>query len=389
MVLVCSTCTMDKPQTETDAYLILNALPEVGPVMATRLLAAFENDILAVFSANEKQLCAVKGVGKKSAQSILDWQQAFDLDKEIQEMQQREIDYLTYKDKDYPELLRQLPDAPMGLYWQGHYRLDRPCIAIIGTRRATLYGHSVAKRFARELAGLGFCIVSGLARGTDTAAHEGAIEGGGKTIAVFGCGLRTIYPAENLALYRRILEEGAAVSEFSLAQRANRQTFPMRNRIVAGMSQAVIVIESDAAGGSMITARFAGEQGRQLFAVPGRIDQPSSRGCHQLIRDGAILTTSVDDVLEELQYRRQSFQLDLDLAEQQRAQESHNIVAGLTEDEASVFAVLGNGEALRPDAIADSLNIAPWDAGSLLVRLELKGLILKRVDGCYEARAGL
>ncbi len=380
---------MQKPQTPKQAYLILNALPDIGPVMASRLLAAFNNEILSIFYADEKHLCSVEGVGKKSAERILNWQQHFDLDKEIAEMQQRHIDYLTTQEDDYPDLLRHLSDAPMGLYWQGQYRLDRPCIAIIGTRRATLYGHSVAKRFASELARLGFCIVSGLARGTDTAAHEGALEGGGKTIAVFGCGLRTIYPAENLELYRRIVESGAAISEFSLAQRAHRQTFPMRNRIVAGMSQAVVVIESDAAGGSMITARFAGEQGRQLFAVPGRIDQPSSRGCHQLLRDGAILTTSVDDILQELQYRRESFQLDLDLAGQKQSQPSQQAFAELSDEEAKVFAVLGNGEAMRPDTLAECLQIAPWEAGSLLVRLELKGLIMKRVDGCYEARVGV
>ena len=377
---------MQKPQTAKQAYLILNALPDIGPVMASRLLVAFNDNILAVFSADEKHLCAVEGIGQKSAERILKWQQYFDLDKEVAEMQQRDIDYLTREDGNYPELLRHLSDAPMGLYWQGDYRLDRPCIAIIGTRRATLYGHSVAKRFASELARLGFCIVSGLARGTDTAAHEGALEGGGKTIAVFGCGLRTIYPAENLELYRRIVDSGAAISEFSLAQRAHRQTFPMRNRIVAGMSQAVVVIESDASGGSMITARFAGEQGRQLFAVPGRIDQPSSRGCHQLIRDGAILTTSVDDILEELQYRRESFQLDLDLAGHQQSQKAS---VELSEEETKVFGALGNGEALRPDSLAEQLQIAPWEVGSLLVRLELKGLIVKRVDGCYEARTGV
>jgi DNA processing protein len=380
---------MDKPQTEAEAYMILNALPDIGPVMASRLLAAFDGDIRAVFSADEKHLCGVEGVGKKSAERILHWQQHFDLEKEIAEMRQRDVDYLTCKDSDYPELLRHLSDAPMGLYWQGNYRMDRPCIAIIGTRRATLYGHSVAKRFASELARLGFCIVSGLARGTDTAAHEGALEGGGKTVAVFGCGLRTIYPAENLELYRRIVESGAAISEFSLAQRAHKQTFPMRNRIVAGMSQAVVVIESDVSGGSMITARFAGEQGRQLFAVPGRIDQPSSRGCHQLIRDGAVLTTSIDDILEELQYRRESFQLDLDLAEQQQSQQSLKASVELSEEEANVFAAFGNGEALRSDTLAERLQMPSWEVGGLLVRLELKGLLLKRVDGCYEAREGI
>lgn len=378
---------MTAPKNATEAYLVLNALPDVGPVMAGRLLEAFGGDILAVFMADEKNLRSVTGVGPRAAERILNWHDYFDLAKEQQEMQQRGIHYVTRDAEDYPELLHHLSDTPMGLYWQGNYKVDRPCIAIIGTRRATLYGHATAKRFAGELAKLGFCIVSGMARGTDTAAHEGALEVGGKTIAVFGCGLRTIYPSENLELYRRIIESGAAISEFTLAQKANRQTFPMRNRIVAGMSQAVVVIESDASGGSMITARFAGEQGRQLFAVPGRIDQPSSRGCHQLIRDGAILTTCVDDILEELQYRRESFQLDLDLAEQKHS--APVAIPDLPDDESTVFAALSNGEAHRPDSLAEMLQLPPWEVGSLLVKLELKGLIVKRVDGCYEARSGL
>ena len=268
--------------------------------MLRRLMDAFANDAVSVLAAPQSKLMAVKGIGRKAADILTHWSNYFDLAREEDFMAQRNVQFLTQNDAEYPELLREIYDPPIGLYWQGVYRLDRPCIAIVGTRRSTLYGYGVAKKFASELARLGFCIVSGMARGTDTAAHEGALEAGGKTVAVFGCGLDIIYPPENLDLYKRIVAEGAAVSEFPFGRRADRQTFPMRNRVVSGMCQAVIIVESDAAGGSMITARFAGEQGRVVMAIPGRIDQASSRGCHQLIREGAVMVTSVDDILEEL-----------------------------------------------------------------------------------------
>ena len=188
------------------------------------------------------------------------------------------------------------------LHRKGGYLFEQPCIAVVGSRRTTLYGQSVAKKLGSDLARLGFCVVSGLARGIDTAAHEGALSVGGKTAAVLGCGIDIVYPPENLDLYRRIVETGAVLSEFPFGRKADKQTFPMRNRVVAGISEAVVVVESDVQGGAMITARFAGEQGRLIYAVPGRIDQPTSHGCHQLIRDGATLFTGIDDILNELNY---------------------------------------------------------------------------------------
>ena len=199
--------------------------------------------------------------------------------------------FITPRDVGYPRLLKEIHDPPIGLYRKGVYDFAQPCVAIVGSRRTTLYGQSVAKKLAADLARLGFCIVSGLARGIDTAAHEGALSVGGKTAAVLGCGIDIVYPPENLALYRRIEAEGAILSEFPFGRRADRQSFPMRNRVVAGIAEAVVVVETDVSGGSMITARFAGEQGRLIFAVPGRIDQNTSAGCHQLIRDGATLLT--------------------------------------------------------------------------------------------------
>ena len=260
-------------------------------------------------------------------------------------MAQAGIDYLTPSDAAYPQLLREIPDPPICLYRQGRHDLRQPCLAVIGSRRTTHYGLAIARQLAADLALSGYCIVSGLARGIDTAAHEGALAAGGRTVAVLGTGLDTIYPPENLELSRRIAETGAVLSEFRLGSPATKQSFPMRNRIVSGMSDAIIVVESDVDGGAMITARLAGEQGRTVFAVPGRIDQPTSAGCHQLIRDGAALVTCVDDILSEL---------------------SHF-------------------PALRPQRAGRANLPAAASLSAGLMMLELRRLIAKRLDGAYEA----
>lgn len=363
------------------ALLVLNGLPHVGPVMLRRLMDAFARDPVAVLSARRDQLLAVKGVGAKAADVLIDWMAHFDLAREVAQMRRTGTRFFIPGDGKFPQLLLEAYDPPIGLYWQGAYIVDRPCVAIVGTRRATLYGRRVAQHFAAELARLGFCIVSGMASGTDTAAHEGALQAGGKTVAVFGCGLDTIYPAQNKELYHRIVATGAVASEFPFGRRADRQTFPMRNRVVAGMCQGVVVVESDAAGGSMITARFAGEQGRTLMAIPGRIDQSSSAGCHQLIRDGAILVTSVDEVLEELRYLRPP-RVMLDPTP---AVQSASTSGALCAVEQALMDCFAGGEVLSPDALAARMARPVAEIAALLMGLELKRRIVKRADGRFEA----
>ena len=368
--------------TPRQALLVLNGLPQIGPVLLHRLKDAFP-DPVTIFSANQAKLLKIKGLGRKAADVITHWPDYFDLAKEEATMAQRGTRFFAQNDSEYPELLRQIYDPPIGLYWQGAYNLDRPCIAIVGTRRATFYGRSVAKKFAAELARLGFCIVSGMARGIDTAAHEGALEAGGKTVAVFGCGLNIVYPPENLELYKSIVAEGAAVSEFPFGRRADRQTFPMRNRVVSGMCQGVIVIESGMAGGSMITARFAGEHGRSIMAVPGRIDQASSVGCHQLIRDGAVMVTSVDDILEELSYERMQIPV---VDSEQELQRTESGLLKLSGVEQTVLDYFAGGELVTPDLLAERLACPVAEVSGILMSLELKHRILKRVDGRFEAK---
>ncbi len=372
--------SMPTSLSQHQALLILNGLPHIGPVSLRRLMEAFESDACAILKASQSRLMSVSGIGKKASDTLKEWESHFDLTREESLMVQKRTRFITCDSPEYPDLLRETYDPPIGLYWQGEYIIDRPCVSIVGTRKATLYGLGVARKFAAELAGLGFCIVSGMARGTDTAAHEGALLAGGKTVAVLGCGLDIIYPPENLDLYKEISTKGAVVSEFPFGRRADRQTFPMRNRVVSGMSEAVIVIESDKAGGSMITARFAGEQGRTLMAIPGRIDQASSAGCLQLIRDGAIMVTSVDDILEELRYRRPQEVKPDDLTEAQPA------ALELSDAEQSLMNCFNGGEILAPDIIADQLGKPFAEVAAILMGLELKRLVAKRADGCFEAK---
>jgi DNA processing protein len=376
---------MSSDLTERQAFLVLNALPNIGPITLNRLLAELGDDPCAVLNASKRELEAVKGVGPVISASLGAWREHVDLAREEEWMAKSGADFITTREASYPKMLKEINDPPIGLYRKGRYDFSHPCVAIVGSRRTTLYGQATAKRFGAELARLGFCVVSGLARGIDTAAHDGALSVGGKTAAVLGTGIDLIYPPENLDLYRRIEAEGGAIlSEFPFGRRADRQSFAMRNRIVAGMSDAVIVVESDVDGGAMITARFAGEQGRLIFAVPGRIDQNSSAGCHQLIRDGATLLTSIDDVLSELNY------LD-GLRPQPIGEKPADVAAGkpanLTADEARVYECFRGGAILAADAIAAQANLAPAQLSATLMMLELKHLIAKRADGAFEARS--
>jgi DNA processing protein len=210
---------------------------------------------------------------------------------------------LTRDDADYPELLAQIHDPPLCLYVRGDpaaLARTRGGIAIVGSRRTTSYGTAVADRLATGAAVAGWPVVSGLARGIDTVAHRATLDAGGTTVAVLGCGLAYVYPQENLALARRIVAEGGAlVSEFPMMCRPDKRNFPMRNRVISGLTRGTVVVEAGLKSGSLITAGTATDQGRSVFAVPGRVDSPQSRGCHALIKDGVRLVESFQDIAEE------------------------------------------------------------------------------------------
>ena len=362
--------------------MILNDLPNIGPITLNRLLAEFGGDPVAILRSDRRRLEVVRGVGPETSAAIIGWTAHFNLPREEERLAQAGATFITTRDAGYPRLLKEIHDPPIGLYRKGDYDFSAPCIAIVGSRRTTLYGQSVAKKLGADLARLGFCVVSGLARGIDTAAHEGALSVSGKTAAVLGTGIDIIYPSENLDLYRRIAETGAVLSEFPFGRKADRQSFAMRNRIVAGMSEAIVVVESDVDGGAMITARFAGEQGRLIFAVPGRIDQPSSAGCHQLIRDGATLFTGIDDLLSELNYLEGLRPAPIP----GRGEPSVLEQLQLTDAERRLVACFSGGALLGIDALAAQSGLNAAEVSAALMMLELKKLVTKRADGTFEFR---
>lgn len=372
---------MESQLSRKQAYWALNGLPAIGPVSLNRLLNVFDGDPCRVLSATRPELESVKGLQKKAVEVLLDWSKHFDLEREMAQAEQRGVDFVSCEDDDYPDLLREISDPPIGLYRFGKYDFGKPSVAIVGTRNCTLYGQSIAKSFARDLAQLGFCVVSGMARGIDTFAHKGALEiEGGSTVCVFGCGIDIVYPPENVDLFREAQINGAVVSEFPFGRRADRQTFPMRNRVVSGMSHAVIVVESDDAGGSMITARFAGEQGRVVCAIPGRVDQKASKGSHQLIRDGAVLLRSIDDLLEELEHLKLAPNLETGAS----SLEAEMALPELAGNEAAVAKRLAGGESLGLEELGAAVGIGVSEISVLLMTMELKGVVAKRLDGTFE-----
>ncbi len=280
--------------------LTLCLIPGVGPRTRHALLERFAT-VAAVLAAPSDQLRQVPGVGRELSSRIVRARHDIDTDREIQICQQHDVGIITEQDPGYPRLLREIPDPPGALFWRGDSQpCDQMALAIVGTRHATHYGLRQAERLATGLAQAGLTIVSGLARGIDAAAHRAALSVKGRTIAVLGSGVLNVYPPEHTELAEAIRDNGAVISELAPRQQPMSGTFPQRNRLITGLSLGVLVIEAAERSGALISASHAAEQGREVFAVPGPADSRTSRGCHRLIRDGAKLVESVDDVLEEL-----------------------------------------------------------------------------------------
>jgi len=391
---------------ERQARMVLNALPGMGPAMLRKLLPVFDDDPCAVLCATREQLAEVPGLTAKAAESVLRWKSLFDPAREEARLRVLGGDLLTEPDPAYPALLREIHDPPIALYRLGHYDMDAPCVAIVGTRRATPYGIAQARALATGLARAGFCVVSGMARGIDTVAHEAALDAGGPTVAVMGTGIDDIYPTSNRELHSRIIARGAVLSEFPIGRQADRQTFAMRNRIVAGMCQVVVVVESDESGGSMITATFANDLGRTVCAIPGRADQSSSRGCHQLIREGAVLVCDVAQVIDELNYLKGMAPNPRDRNRSRQAGEGQDLFSS-SEDgpvrrsaaarstveiprdmppaQVAVLRCFRGGELLSADSLVVRLGGAVAAHSAALLQLEMRGLVARRRDGWYEA----
>ncbi len=286
----------------TDAYLVLSQLPGIGPLRVAQLLTLYGSPG-AILEAPEAELARVPGIGGKLAAVLAGWRQYCDPAAERRLAERGGVVLVTRDSPEYPELLRHIHDPPLCLYVRGSLEALRRCshgIAMVGSRHTTPYGVKMAEHLATGAVYAGWPVVSGLARGIDTVVHEAVLRAGGCTLAVLGSGLGQIYPQENVSLARRMAEQGGAlVSEFPMGCPPDKRTFPMRNRIISGMTLGTVVIEAGFTSGSLITAAQAADQGRPVFAVPGRVDSPQSRGCHALIKDGAKLVETFEDIAEE------------------------------------------------------------------------------------------
>jgi DNA processing protein len=283
---------------EQQDWLTLSLVPGVGTTYFVRLLARFKRPS-AVLKASEAALKDV--VGPKLAQRIRAYQDVVDLNRQMQLLEEYQADLVTMEDTRYPTALAEIYDPPLALFVRGDLREeDAHAVAIVGTRKASPYGWQMANKLGRDLAARGITVVSGMASGTDTAAHEGALEAGGRTIAVLGCGVDKVYPAENAELMHRILQQGAVVSSFAMGVKPSAGHFPHRNRLISGLTLGTVVVEAPRSSGALITARRAAEQGREVFAIPGQVGNRNSLGPHALLREGAKLVETVDDILVEL-----------------------------------------------------------------------------------------
>jgi DNA processing protein len=359
--------------TSREAYIALNMVDGVGPIRVRALRDRF-GEPQAVLAASKTELMQVEGVGEEVARSITSWREKVDLDAEVQRIEKSGVRVVCRDDAEYPKNLREIYDPPLVLYVKGTLtERDALAIAVVGSRRTTLYGQDMARKLAFQLARVGVTVVSGLARGIDTAAHNGALQAKGRTVAVIGCGIDVVYPAENKKLADEIVaKDGAVVTEFPFGVQPDRQNFPMRNRIISGWSLGVVVVEANLKSGALITANQAGEQGRQVFAVPGRADSILSKGANKLIKDGAKLTEDVEDILNEFEYLLPKTATEpVETGLESRGTKP---ALQLSETEEKVMAQVGNEE-VAIDEIIRASGLTTACVSATLLALEMKRLV--------------
>ncbi|MDR2462872.1 MAG: DNA-processing protein DprA [Verrucomicrobiales bacterium] len=349
-----------------ECYLVLNSLRLIGPARVRRLRQAF-GSVEKIFSQSASALAAVDGIGQKIAQSLREWERNFDLAEELRRLVELNVSVIDCEDERYPKQLTEIYDPPLVLYYKGDLAaVNRRGVGVVGSRQTSHYGLETAKKLSYQMAYAGLTVTSGLARGIDTAAHQGALAAKGRTVAVLGCSLDLMYPPENQALADAMIENnGLLLSEFSLKTPPDKQTFPMRNRIVSGLSGGVLVIEAGEHSGALITARMAADQGRQVFAVPGRIDNPQAKGCHRLIKDGAKLVESVDDILAEFEFLFSK----VTVSESRRA-----LPEDLTDEERLIMEKL-EMEEIHLDELTRKCGLPSARMSSTLLRLEMRKLV--------------
>ncbi|MFL6584317.1 MAG: DNA-processing protein DprA [Chthoniobacterales bacterium] len=360
--------------TAVEACVALNMLPTMGPVRLRKLLQVFGSPE-AILAARGGALRAVDGIGNEVVEQITNWETIVDLSAELRRIREFGATVITAESPSYPRQLREIHAPPIVLYVWGELNdRDKHAIGVIGARRTTHYGSESAKKLSYQLAYAGLTVISGLARGIDTAAHQGALAAKGRTIAVIGSGLAKLYPPENAALAEKISNgNGAILSEFSMEVEPDRQTFPMRNRIISGWSHGIVVVEAGLNSGALITASQALEQGRAVYAVPGQINVPSAQGSNRLIQQGAKLVMDASDILDDL---------EILLPHAKPAPEAAaRPLPPLSDEERSVYDAINQSETSIDDISAKS-QLPSSTVSSTLLRLELKRLV-KQLPGKY------
>jgi DNA processing protein len=365
-----------------EALMILNMVDHIGPITVRRLLEKFGNPE-TILDANESNLKQVEGVGPKSARAISKWRDEIPWEAELEKIQKSGIHLITSEDDEYPIHLKEIHDPPLVLYIKGKLRdRQKNSIAIVGMRHPTHYGEETARTLSYQLGSVGMSVVSGLAAGIDSWAHKGCLQAKGHTVAVLGFGFGYLSKSGNAKLAEEMIEkEGAIITEFPFTRQPDRQTFPMRNRIVSGMAMGTLVVEAGVQSGALITAHFATEQGRQVFAVPGRIDNPQAQGCHKLIQNGAKLTQSIEDILEEFEYLIPKNKIEESQSEDQKPAISVN----LTETEKLIFNQLSTEER-EIDEITSACELPTSIVSSTLLVLEMKK-VARQLPGKRYVRA--
>jgi DNA processing protein len=349
--------------TELESLIVLNMTRNVGSLRLASLLEHF-GSARKILRASKTELMKLKDIGPIIAEEIAMAPKRIDIEKEFELVKKHSARVISIKDPDYPQNLKKIHDPPLVLYLKGSIlKQDSLAIAVVGSRRASFYGLDCAQRIARGLANFGITVVSGLARGIDTASHKGTLKAKGRTIAVLGSGLARIYPPENKRLFDEISESGAVISEFPMQAGPLAQNFPRRNRIISGLSLGVVVVEAARNSGALITADLALEQGREVFAIPGKIDSSTSWGTNRLIKQGAKLVESLEDIIEEL-----------NLSFEGKLKESTELCPNLTGEEKMVYESLSS-QPVYIDRILREKDIPLSKLQTILLNLEMKHLI--------------
>jgi DNA processing protein len=352
-------------------WLALKSIPGVGNRLCLELIKRF-GEPQKVLGASRKELLEAGGISSQLAYTIAGYEVPEEVKEDFALVRKNGCGIVTFLDPDYPVLLRQIHDPPPVLYVYGRLRSESLNIAVVGSRNATSYGSTTTRRLSGDLVRRGFTIVSGMARGIDSAAHMGALTAKGETIAVLGCGLGTVYPAENKELFHRIAEAGAVISEFPFLTPPEAYNFPVRNRIISGMALGTVIVEATHKSGSLITARLAAEQGREVFAVPGSVTSFKSMGTHRLIKEGAKLVENVNDIIEELNVG----------SAEPPSRQTERLATPLTPEEEIILNELGPYP-IHIDELVRQVSLSVGKVSSLLLQLELKGLVAQSPGKCF------